>query len=101
MAKRSSNQLVMLATLEFSQVLAKKKKTDPSTGVKPGGFSVSINTRFWQDSIWEMWKEVVEALKVHNASMASHLLRDTMETKVRRLDQQQSNPDHRLLGMMQ
>jgi len=51
------------------------------TGVHSGGFSVSINTRFWQNSTLDMIYEVIEALEVGGSSMPSHLLRSTLENQ--------------------
>jgi hypothetical protein len=51
------------------------------SGQVPGGFSVTIDTRFYPNGLWEMFDEIIFALEHTNASLVSFLTRTTLETK--------------------
>lgn len=51
------------------------------SGIKPGGFSVTIDTRFYPGGIGQLFWEVIAAIEERNASMVSFLSRDVLTTK--------------------
>jgi hypothetical protein len=46
------------------------------SGMKPNAFSVTIDTRFYPDGLWEMFYEVIAAIEERNASLVSFLSRN-------------------------
>jgi len=50
------------------------------SGQTPGGWSVTIDTRFYPDGIWEMFDEIVFALENGKASLVALLTRTALET---------------------
>jgi len=48
------------------------------SGMKPGGFSVTIDTRFYRQGLWEMFYEIIAAIEEKNATMVSFLSRDVL-----------------------
>jgi len=48
------------------------------SGMKPGGFSTTVDTRFYPDGASEIFWEVIAAIQERNASLVSFLLRDTL-----------------------
>jgi len=48
------------------------------SGIRPGGFSVTINTRFYRQGVWEMFYEIIAAIEETNASLVSFLTRDVL-----------------------
>jgi len=48
------------------------------SGIRPGGFSVTINTRFYRQGVWEMFYEIIAAVEETNASLVSFLTRDVL-----------------------
>ncbi len=44
--------------------------------MKPNGFSVTIDTRFYPDGPWELFYEVIAAIQEKNASLVSFLSRE-------------------------
>ena len=51
------------------------------SGQVPGGFSVTIDTRFYPDGVWEMFDEIIFSIENSNASLVSFLTRTALETK--------------------
>jgi len=51
------------------------------SGIKPGGFSVTINTRFYHQGVWEMFYEIVAAIEETNATLVSFLTRDVLTVR--------------------
>jgi len=49
------------------------------SGMKPGAFSVTIDTRFYPNGIWEIFLEVVAAMTEKNATMVSFLSRNVFQ----------------------
>jgi len=49
------------------------------SGIKPGGFSVTIDTRFYPDGVGELFYEVIAALTERNASLVSFLTRQVLQ----------------------
>jgi hypothetical protein len=49
------------------------------SGQKPGGFSVTIDTRFYPNGLWEMFDEIVFALENSKASLVAFLTRTALE----------------------
>jgi len=47
-------------------------------GMKPGAFSITIDTRFYPDGILELFYEIVAALTEKNASLVSFLSRNVL-----------------------
>jgi len=50
------------------------------SGQKPGGFSVTIDTRFYPNGLWEMFDEIVFYLENSRASLVAFLTRTALET---------------------
>jgi len=48
------------------------------SGMKPGGFSGTVDTRFYPDGWTEIFYEVIAAIEERNASLVSFLLRDVL-----------------------
>jgi len=48
------------------------------SGIKPGAFSVTINTRFYPDGIGELFYEVIAALMEQGATLVSLLTREVL-----------------------
>jgi len=46
--------------------------------MRPNGFSISIDTRFYPQGIGQLFYEIVAAIEEHNASLVSFLSRNTM-----------------------
>eukprot|EP01130_Rhizamoeba_saxonica_P011006 TRINITY_DN4550_c0_g1_i2.p1 TRINITY_DN4550_c0_g1~~TRINITY_DN4550_c0_g1_i2.p1 ORF type:complete len:276 (+),score=44.97 TRINITY_DN4550_c0_g1_i2:764-1591(+) len=51
------------------------------TGMKPGGFSVTVNTRFLPNGILDMLQTIIQAVLVQDSSVVSLLVRETLEKK--------------------
>jgi len=51
------------------------------SGMRPGAFSVTINTRFYPDGISELFYEVVAAILEKNASLVAFLARDVLQNQ--------------------
>jgi len=51
------------------------------SGIKPGAFSVTINTRFYKQGLWEMFYEIIAALEESNSSLVSFLTREVLATR--------------------
>jgi hypothetical protein len=50
------------------------------SGQVPDGFSVTIDTRFYPNGIWEMFDEIIFTLENRNASLVALLTRTALET---------------------
>jgi len=48
------------------------------SGIKPGAFSVTINTRFYPQGVGDMFYEIIAAIQEKNASLVSFLSRKTL-----------------------
>jgi len=48
------------------------------SGMKPNGFSVTIDTRFYPEGLWELLYEVVAAITENNASLVTFLSRTVL-----------------------
>jgi len=48
------------------------------SGIKPGGFSVTINSRFYPQGLGELFWEIVAAIEERNASLVSFLSREVL-----------------------
>jgi len=44
--------------------------------MKPGAFSVTIDTRFYPEGVWEIFYQIIAAIEEKNASLVSFLSRD-------------------------
>jgi len=51
------------------------------SGAKAGGFSATVDTRFYPEGYYEQIYEIIAAIEEKNASLVSFLLRDTFETQ--------------------
>jgi len=51
------------------------------SGIKKGGFSATIDTRFYPGGITDLFYEIIAALEEKNASLVSFLLRDVFQTR--------------------
>jgi len=51
------------------------------SGIKPGVFSVTVNTRFYPGGIVELFNEVIAAIKEKNASLVSFLARKALQNE--------------------
>jgi len=51
------------------------------SGIKPGGFSVTIDTRFYRQGVWEMFYEILAAIEETNSSLVSFLTRDVLNRR--------------------
>jgi len=49
------------------------------SGIRPNGFSVTINTRFYPQGLGDMFYEIIAAIEEKNASLVSFLTRETLE----------------------
>jgi len=49
------------------------------SGFKSGGFSVTVDTRFYPGGIGELFYEIIAAIEENNSSLVSFLLRDVFE----------------------
>jgi len=49
------------------------------SGMRPGGFSITIDTRFYPEGMYEILMEVVAAITEKNASLVSFLSRDVLQ----------------------
>jgi len=48
------------------------------TGMKPNGFSITVNTRFVQGPMWNIFYNLIDAITVKNASVNSQLIRNVL-----------------------
>jgi hypothetical protein len=55
------------------------------TGQKPGGYSVTVDTRFYPQGLWELFFEAIVAITERNYTLVSFLARDTL-TNVNRYE---------------
>lgn len=51
------------------------------SGMKAGAFSVTIDTRFYPNGIWEIFYEVVAALEEKNSSLVAFLTREVLQNE--------------------
>jgi len=51
------------------------------SGMKPGGFSVTVDTRFYPGGIGQLFYEVIAAIQEKNASLVSFLLRNVLQNE--------------------
>jgi len=51
------------------------------SGIKPGGFSITINTRFYPGGIMQMFYEIIAAMEEKNASLVSFLSRNVLNNE--------------------
>jgi len=51
------------------------------SGIRPGAFSVTIDTRFYRQGIWDMFYEIVSAIEEKNATLVSFLSRDVLSRR--------------------
>jgi len=51
------------------------------SGMKPNGFSITVDTRFYPGGITELFGEIVAALTENNASLVTFLTRQVMENE--------------------
>jgi len=51
------------------------------SGFKKGAFSVTIDTRFYPEGLWELFYEFIAAIEERNASLVGFLSRQTFETQ--------------------
>jgi len=49
------------------------------SGMRPGAFSLTIDTRFYPEGFWEIFYEVIAAVTEKNASLVSFLARDVLQ----------------------
>jgi hypothetical protein len=54
-------------------------KTDTTKGMKPNAFSMTIDTRFYPDGMYELFYEIIAAIEEKNASLVSFLSREVFE----------------------
>jgi len=51
------------------------------SGMKPGAFSLTIDTRFYPNGPWELFYEVVAALEEKNSSLVAFLSREVLQNE--------------------